>query len=305
VKNHKEKMITKAKVKAPTELEDGDRLNFKVKFRTPIAVRYQWIGLFYAGSNGEPPENGDDYLLYEYTETDDNPKKKKGEVEFLSGQGMPVCTYYACMVFGDRSPYDLLKCAPEPIEVIGSCLDDEVDVTPYGCLPRVFRNGIAMVYAASTIGAAHGGPPGGPPDKLWGTRSFHYDIASDCGGELASILNEEESRLALGHINEHGSDNYWIGLNQESPCIDGPHGCWSWDDESTFEWTHWNLKDGKPDGGQGYVQLEASNDGTWIDVPNDDSTQAYGLYLLPPNFTDSDNYECAFHHHVFHSNKQK
>ena len=109
MKNHKEKMITKAKVKAPTELEDGDRLNFAVKFRTPIAVRYQWIGLFYAGSNGEPPENRDDFLAYEYTGTDDNHGKKTGEVEFVLEQLMPVGTYYACMVFSDRRPYDLLN----------------------------------------------------------------------------------------------------------------------------------------------------------------------------------------------------
>ena len=133
---------------------------------------------------------------------------------------------------------------------------------------------------------------------------FHSNIARQCGGELASILNEEESRLALDHINEHGSDNYWIGLSQESSCIDGPGACWSWDDESTWEWTHWNVEDCQPDGGQGYVQLEASNDGTWIDVPNDSSTEAYGLYLLPPDFADYDKHDCVFHHHYF-SNKQK
>jgi len=306
MKKHKTEMITKAKVKAPTELKDGDRLNFKVKFRTPIVVRYQWIGLFYAGSNGEPPENGNDYLTYEYTGTDDDPKKKKGEVEFaVLEQPMPVGTYYVCMVFGDRRPYDLLKCAPEPIQVISSCLDDEVDVTPYGCFPRVFRNGIAMVYVASTIGVRHNdGPPDSPRGKLWGTHFFHSNIAHECGGELASILNEKESLLALDHINEHGFDNYWIGLNQKSPCNDGSSGCWSWDDESPFEWTHWNLEDGEPDGSRGYVQLEASNEGRWRDVPNDTSTEAYGLYLLPPDFTDYKKYDCVFHHDAFYPSSQ-
>ena len=101
------------------------------------------------------------------------PPKKKGEVEFVLEDMLPVGTYYVCMVFDDRGPYELLKCAPEPIQVISTCLDDKFNVAEYGCFPRVFRNGTAMVYAASTIDARDSrGSPGSPRKKLWGTYFF-------------------------------------------------------------------------------------------------------------------------------------
>jgi len=297
VKDHKKEMIEKARIWAPTVLKDDERLGFKVKFRTGITRRNQWISLFQAKCDGGPPTGGYSvYPVYTACNSDyygnpcDKKKKKRGEVDIktnsqsdIKQRPLPVGSYYVCLVFEDTRPDFVMKCS-EKIEVVSTCLPNTVEVDGYGCLPRVIRNEHEMVYVAS-IQSWH--------TKL-ATRQVHVEIAHECGGKLASILNEDESSRMVALAIEHESSDYWIGLSKKKQCKDKSTDCWMWDDGSALGWTHWD-KD-QSDDGESYVMVQPSHDGLWHKYP--ETHEAYAVYIMPLGF--SANSYCDLHHDVFY-----
>jgi len=286
VKDHKKEMIEKARIWTPTVLKDDERLGFKVKFRTGITRKNQWISLFQAKCDGGPPTSGHDAIYPVYTACNahtDNPcnkKKKRGEVDIettsFKGNGygikqrpVPVGSYYVCLVFLYDQSDTVMKCS-EKIEVVSTCLPDEVDVDGYGCLPRVIRNELEMVYVASI--------------QSWNAklvaRQVHVEIAHECGGELASILNGDESSRMVDLAKEHESSDYWIGLSKKKTCKDKSTDCWMWDDGSALGWTHWD-KD-QPNDGESYVMVHPLHDGVWHEYP--ETHEAYAMYIMPLGF---------------------
>jgi len=300
VKQYKKEMITKAVVRGPAEVKDDERFGFKVKFKTPIAIRGQSIHLYHVASDGETlstyPLSSVLTACNNYINGCNKKTRKKGEVDIKMYQYLdeklrpfPVGSYYACVLFDGTHSTAIMKCS-EKIEVISSCLSDEVDVFGYDCLPRVLRDGIEMVYVASPQ-SWH---------NAWATREVHAEIAHGCGGELASILNREELSQAMALINEHELDTYWIGLSQKKGCKDEPTGCWYWDDGSDLDWTHWDEGQPNGDNDENHVQIHALNDGLWHD--SNESDEGYALYIVPLGFSTS-GYDCKLHDHIIKSNK--
>ena len=137
---HKPEMITKARVNTKRGLKIKVSDPIIAKFRTPIAIANQWIGL-YPELNGKPPEGDLDCLstMWVYTGCDgqdgdqDNDncvkRKKRGEVTLFGDEHMdtdcdenswpvPAGYYYLCVVFTDDAPYLVYKCS------------DKFEVTP-------------------------------------------------------------------------------------------------------------------------------------------------------------------------------
>jgi len=129
VKAPKSKMIEKAKVKAPAKLKDDKRMSFKVKFKTPITVQNQWMGLYHAESDGGLPIDMNSVLTWVYTgcnnqegnQSDEScvEEKKKGAVNFVLDQQLKKGSYRACVHFAINEPFDLFKCSEE-IKVVTS-----------------------------------------------------------------------------------------------------------------------------------------------------------------------------------------
>merc|ERR1740136_228070 len=122
-------MIEKAKVKAPAKLKDDKRMSFKVKFKTPITVQNQWMGLYHAESDGGLPIDMNSVLAWVYTgcnnqegnQSDEScvEEKKKGAVNFVLDQQLKKGSYRACVHFAINEPFDLFKCSEE-IKVVTS-----------------------------------------------------------------------------------------------------------------------------------------------------------------------------------------
>jgi len=139
-------------VKAPnTKMTDKAKIAFKkkkinvgqafeAKFKTPIKIPNQWVGL-YREENGGPPTGdlADKELLWGYTacptqagdQTETNNcfnQKKKGTIELnqnhlsednpISVWPVPKGKYYICINFHSNEPYDVYKCSGK-IKVIG------------------------------------------------------------------------------------------------------------------------------------------------------------------------------------------
>jgi len=129
-----------AKIKfKKTELKLGK--TFKAKFKTPIVIPNQWVGL-YPEENGGPPTGDltDKEILWGYTScktqngdqketTNCLKKKKKGTVKLnkkhvsdtsISVWPVPEGTYYICINFHSNEPYDVFKCSDKAVTVKGT-----------------------------------------------------------------------------------------------------------------------------------------------------------------------------------------
>jgi len=126
-----------AKIKfKKTELKLGK--TFKAKFKTPIVIPNQWVGL-YREENGGPPTGDltDKEILWGYTScktqngdqketTNCLKKKKKGTVKLkknhlsdspVSVWPVPAGNYYICINFQSNEPYDVYKCSNKAVTV--------------------------------------------------------------------------------------------------------------------------------------------------------------------------------------------
>jgi len=132
VKKPKNKIKKKAKVN-PLSTEIGVGEAFQAKFKAPIPIQNQWIGLFPAESNGPPKGKLDGKsILWGYTgcptqEGDQEEtkncvkKKKKGMVKLNKKNLADDCEfaewpvqpgiYYMCISFHSNEPYNLFKCS--------------------------------------------------------------------------------------------------------------------------------------------------------------------------------------------------
>lgn len=125
------KMLKKAKViPRPRKIKFQD--NFVAKFRSPIPVPNQWIGVYKTDRNKPPKTLDDKPLLWGYTScetqqgdqtetTNCNRKWKRGKVTLTKNHldlenkdatwPLPRGNYFMCMHFHANKPYDQFKCS--------------------------------------------------------------------------------------------------------------------------------------------------------------------------------------------------
>jgi len=148
-------------------------------------------------------------------------------------------------------------------------------VSGIGFLPRINRGGRLLVYVHQ---------------KKSKTTAEHRILAEDCGGFLASVLNEKEQR----QIHDMNIDEpVIIGLTQPSNCNDEPSGCWRWDDGTKYSYTNWH--EGEPNDkwlrlGEDCTEDNWRSSKQWNDMSCSASRQA--IYILPRDFTK--NKACDF-----------
>lgn len=129
------KMLKKAKViPKPRKIKFKD--NFVAKFKSPVPVPNQWIGVYKAENNKAPKVLDDKDLLWGYTScetqqgdqtetTNCNRKWKKGKVTLTESHlnlenpdaswPLPKGSYFMCMNFHANKPYDQFKCSKKII----------------------------------------------------------------------------------------------------------------------------------------------------------------------------------------------
>lgn len=146
-------------------------------------------------------------------------------------------------------------------------------IKDYGCFPVTTRGENEMIYIKNSA------------EEGW---EYHEEMAVQCGGHLASILdeNEQDKVTQLAEL----SISYWLGIKQEEPCNDEPKGCWNtWTDGNPVVYTNW--LDGQPydpPGNQDCMQTNnLGNTYEWWDNICDRLWP--GIYILPPTFDSSPN----------------
>lgn len=96
-----------------------------------------------------------------------------------------------------------------------------------GCLPITTRGDKSMFYLPSETSE-------NPNGEGNGRFSYHEIRANNCGGNLASVLDEDERNLVVSLLPVQHM--VWLGGKLIITCTDEAKECWEWTDGSTFEY---------------------------------------------------------------------
>lgn len=145
-------------------------------------------------------------------------------------------------------------------------LPDHVYINGAGCFQFVYRDNELKLIVRN---------------KLEVSWEAHKGIAIACGGNLASILDEEENEK----IAVDGGGGFTGGV-QTQPCDDEPAGCWIWSDGNEFAYSDWFI--GEPNNAGGIENCLDVGTGGWNDLSCVGILKP-AVYTLPTNFNSDPN----------------